>query len=350
MKEKILVLAAVLISFGIGFMVGEIVLIKTQKPNALVQKVVDRSLDKYTIPNLADSQGRMTNDKIQIQKELKDYPEFTSNEFIMEANLNLDGKTMSKVSGLINIPKKEGKYPLLVMIRGYVPTDQYFIGNGTINGSIFFANHGFITVSPDFLGYGDSDKEPDNVFEARFQTYTTMISLLKSINSPAFAETMAGEWDGKNIFIWAHSNGGNIALTALEATGVTYPTVLWAPVSAPFPFSILYYSDEPDDKGKFIRRELAKFEDVYDTDLYSLTNYLTRIKAPIQLNQGTADDAVPAAWSDDLAKALKDNPNEKDDLPNVIYNKYPGAGHEMTPLWNSVIQKDLEFFEKNLIK
>ncbi len=144
--------------------------------------------------------------------------------------------------------------------------------------------------------------------------------------------------------IWAHSNGGQIALTTLEITGVNYPTVLWAPVSAPFPFSILYYTDEASDHGKSLRRELARFEEVYNSDLYSLTNYLDRIKAPIELNQGTADDAVPVAWSDNLAKTLKDNGLD------LIYNKYPGADHQMTPLWNSVIQKDLEYFEKNLKK
>src|SRR5258708_29182068 len=136
--RKVLIGIALLISFGIGFMVGEIVLIKTQKPNQIVQKVIDRSLDKYTIDRLSNFQ--FTNSNFQIKKQLKEYPNFTSNEFMMEANLNLDGKTVNNVSGLLNIPKKEGKYPLIVMIRGYVPPEQYFIGNGTINASIFFAN------------------------------------------------------------------------------------------------------------------------------------------------------------------------------------------------------------------
>lgn len=338
--RKILIGISIFISFVIGFMVGQIILIKTQKPNQIVQRVIDRSLDKYSIPNLANT--LFSNPQISITKQLKDYPSFSSNEFIMEANLNLDGRMMNKVSGMVNLPKAPGKYPLVVMIRGYVDPKDYFIGNGTINASIYFANHGFITIAPDFLGYGESDKESANIFEARFQTYTAAMALLKSVNTPVFTEATFGKWDGKNIFIWAHSNGGNIALTTLETTGLAYPTVLWAPVSSPFPFSILYYSDETEDKGRFLRKTLAQFEETYNSDLYSLSNYLTNIKSPIQLDQGTADTDVPASWSDDLAKTLKSNGL------SVNYNKYPGADHVMTPLWNTVIEKDLEFYVKNV--
>lgn len=333
MKEKILVLVALVMSFGIGFMVGEIVLIKTQKINPILNQVVDRSLDKYTIDNL--SKVQINTPSFQVIKVLKDYPKFTSNEFSLEFDPTLQNGTTKKVSGLLNVPKDNNKHPLIVMLRGYVAVKDYFIGNGTINASLFFAKNGFITASPDFLGYGNSDGEPANIFEARFQTYTTAMALLKSID-------LIPNWDHKNVFIWAHSNGGNIALTTLEITNTNYPTVLWAPVSASFPFSILYYSDEVADKGKFIRKSLSQFEDVYDANLYSLANYLDRIKAPIQLNQGTSDDAVPISWSDSLAEILK-----KQGL-NLNYNKYPGADHLMSPVWNSVIEKDLEFFRENV--
>lgn len=113
---------------------------------------------------------------------------------------------------------------------------------------------------------------------------------------------------------------------------------MWTPVSSPFPFSILYYSDETVDKGKWLRKALSEFEALYNTDLYSLPNYLSSIKAPVNLDQGAADTAVPIAWSDDLARALKAQGTE------VEYNVYPGADHVMTPQWNTIIQKDLAFF------
>ena len=151
-------------------------------------------------------------------------------------------------------------------------------------------------------------------------------------------------WDKKNAFIWAHSNGGQIALTTLEITGVTFPTVLWAPVSKPFPYSILYYTDEADDGGKSLRKYLAVFEQTYNTDLYSLSRYINQIKAPVELNQGTADTEVPVKWSEDLEKNLKEA------TVSATLIEYPGADHNMRPAWNEVVQNNLKFFNDHVLR
>jgi dipeptidyl aminopeptidase/acylaminoacyl peptidase len=297
-----------------------------------IAKVRPTPLLKYTIENLAKADVKSA--EIQIGKVLKDDPKFTSYEFTMKFSPDLSNN-LKTTSGLINIPKGVGAFPVIVMFRGYVDPTQYFIGDGTTHAAEYFAANGFITVAPDFLGYGDSDKEAENVFESRFQTFTTAISTLKSVSS-------IKNWDGKNIFIWGHSNGGQIALTTLEITGVAYPTVLWAPVSKPFPYSILYYTDDASDSGKFLRKQLADFENDYDTDLYSLTKYLGNIKAPLQLNQGTADESVPLAWSDLLAKNLKES------TVSAEYIKYPGADHNLTPSWDQAVTNALIFYQKYL--
>jgi dipeptidyl aminopeptidase/acylaminoacyl peptidase len=184
------------------------------------------------------------------------------------------------------------------------------------------------------LGYASSDPEAANIFESRFQTYVTAIALLNSVNQ-------IDKFDKTNIAIWGHSNGGQIALTTLEITDRNIPTVLWAPVSKPFPYSILYYTDESDDRGKLIRHELSKFEDDYDVEKYSLTNYLEKITAPLEIHQGTADDAVPKEWTDSLVKNLKNTDKE------VGYFVYPGADHNLQPSWNTVVARNLEFFRKH---
>jgi dipeptidyl aminopeptidase/acylaminoacyl peptidase len=240
-------------------------------------------------------------------------------------------------SGVVNIPVGSGPFPVIVMYRGFVDQTQYSIGEGTQPAATVFAQNGFITVAPDFLGYGDSDKESSDVFESRFQTYVTAATVLKSVNS------IKG-WDRKNIFIWAHSNGGQIALTTLEITGVNYPTALWAPVSMPFPGSILYYAYEADDQGKYLVSQLAGFEDTYDTNLFSLTNYLDKIKAPIQLNQGTADSEVPYWISDTL------NQNLKTATVSAAYIKYPSNDHNMRPNWNDAIENNLSFYNSHVTK
>ena len=183
------------------------------------------------------------------------------------------------------------------------------------------------------MGYGESDTQAENIFEARFQTYVTALSVLNSLDS-------ISSWDGENILIWGHSNGGQVALTILEITGEEYPTVLWAPVTKSFPYSILYYTDESEDKGRYIRKELAKFENIYNVEQYSIANYLERIKAPIQLHQGTGDDAVPYEWTNEFVDIF--NELEKE----ITYYTYPGANHNLVPSWNTVVQRNLVFFDK----
>lgn len=274
--------------------------------------------------------------KLEIKDSIEEKESFTSFSFEFFFNPNLDGKTFKKTSGMINFPKGEGKFPIVVMIRGYVDPKNYKTGTGSKNLSYFLAERGFITISPDFLGYAQSDKEAENIFEARFQTYATVISLIESLDQIT-------NWDGKNIFIWGHSNGGQIALFVLEATKKEIPTVLWAPVSAPFPYSILYYTIDSEDKGKFIRKELAKFEENYDADKFSITNYFDRINAKIEIHQGGNDDAVPQRWSENLYKTLLSL--KKD----VKYHFYPNSDHNLRPDWNEAAIKTFEFY-KNLTK
>lgn len=334
-KHKLLIL------FVISFMtLISIILIQKQTKDNNTEDLIKKTNDKntymyrYSIESLSNFDFEKGD--INIGKVIEEKDDFISYFFEFSFNPNLDGKTHKKTSGMINIPKKEGKFPLIIMIRGYVDPKNYITGTGSKNLSYFLAERGFITISPDFLGYAASDKEAENVFESRFQTYTTVISLIKSVNQ-------IKEWDHKNLFIWGHSNGGQIALYVLEATKKDIPTVLWAPVSAPFPYSILYYTIESEDRGKFIRKELAKFEENYDVDKFSITNYLENINTKIEIHQGANDDAVPEKWSESLYKNLRIL--KKD----VNYHLYKNADHNLRPNWDEAAYKTFEFY-KNLTK
>jgi dipeptidyl aminopeptidase/acylaminoacyl peptidase len=306
-------------------------------PSSPIAQIKPRPLDKYTIENLSRAEIKPV--KIEVGEILKEEDNFTSYLFSFTFDPTLTGKEAKKVTGLINIPKGSEPFPLIIMLRGYVDQKIYQTGDGSRRAGEYFAANGFITVAPDFLGYGGSDPEAANIFESRFQTYTTALVLLKSLTSNQNANLPINR---NAVFLWGHSNGGQIALTTLEVTQASYPTVLWAPVSKPFPYSILYYTDESSDRGKLIRRELAEFETTYDPDLYAIDLYFDRLKAPLQLHQGTLDDAVPREWSDALSKALK--ALEID----VAYFIYPGADHNLNPAWETVVERNLAFFRENL--
>jgi uncharacterized protein len=352
MLKKFLFTSSLFVALTAGWFLRDLIKVKEiiSPVTESVSEAKEKPLEKYAIENL--SQTDIGAGFFEIKESLKDTDEFESFLFSYEFNPNLDGKTFKKTTGQINIPKEKDTFQVVLMFRGYINQETFRTGDGTRNASEYFARNGFMTIAPDFLGYGGSDKEFSNIFETRFQTYVTALSLIKYFESnseikfenwklPALRSLDEG---GKmeNIFIWGHSNGGQIALTVLEISGKNYPTTLWAPVSKPFPYSVLYYTDQSEDKGKLIRRELAKFEEDYDVEKYSLTNYLDRINAPIQIHQGASDNAVPKSWNDSLVNQLRQY--DKD----VVYFSYPATDHNMRPNWDAVVERDLEFFRKNL--
>lgn len=299
-----------------------------------IHKITEKPLEKYTFASL--SKTHFPPSAIKLGKPLNDEESFTSYEF----SYTVDGK---KVSGLMNLPKTAGIYPVLLLLRGFVPREIYTTGEGTRRTGEYFATQGFITLAPDFLGYGHSDDPSVNGIEERFQTYTTVLTLLESIKNlnTTLIATGSGEIraDTEKIGIWGHSNGGHIALAILGITGKAYPTVLWNPVSKPFPYSILYFTDEYDDNGRALRKVVADFEKDYNAEKYSPTNFYKNIKAPIQLDQAVDDEEVPRRWSDQLESVLKERGVA------VSYIAYPGENHNFNNgSWPLVVKQSADFF------
>lgn len=317
---------------------GWLILAKPAKSPAKTDEIIvkEKKLTQYSYPSLKNRQ--FAGSEIIIDKIIKDEQDFVSYLFYFKVQ-------SKKVSGLINIPKEAGTYPVIVMIRGYVDKEIYQTGIGTSHGGEVLAQNGFITLAPDFLGYGASDLPSPEAMEDRFLTYVTVLELLNSIsnlNSALAKASITARTNNDKVGIWGHSNGGQIAISTLEITSHAYPTVLWAPVTKPFPYSILYYTDDIEDHGKALRRVVADFELEYDIEQYSLTNYVNWIKAPIQIHQGSADQAVPQTWSDSFVKELQ----TKEKI--VEYFVYVGDDHNFANgNWNTVIGRTIAFYKKS---
>lgn len=254
-----------------------------------------------------------------------------------------------RVSGLAHLPKQGSDHPVIVMVRGYVDHEIYAPGVGTRRAAEVFASQGYITLAPDFLGYGESDLPSVIPLADRFQTYPTVLQLLsnidklnESLQKPDSRSGMDEFADEKRIGIWGHSNGGQITISVLEISGKEYPTVLWAPVTKPFPYSVLYFTDEFDDNGRYLRGVIADFEEDYDIERFSHANYLSWITAPIQLHQGGVDDAVPIEWSDEFVDLAG-----KEDV-EIEYHTYPSADHNLMPDWSVAVERSLAFFDTHL--
>lgn len=361
-----------LVCFLLGFGLRHLIM-QSEAPNTLLSGLSDiveppppNPYPAYSFPNLEKTTFRPQ--PITITEVLDSDPAFTS--YLVEWEVpDLVEQKSHTVTGQMNIPSGQGPFPIIIMNRGYVEREQYQTGIGTRNGAAAFARNGYITLAPDFLGYAGSDPEPEDGLLARFQRPVTVLQLLKNLENPTIltniiepleeeslgatpeesptpspVQVNSSLFAADRIGMWGHSNGGQISLSLLEITNRRIPTTLWAPVSKPFPYSVLYYTDESPDGGKYLRREIAWFEGELKNPIeeYSILTRPERIVGPVQIHQGGADDAIPLSWSQDLARTLEEN-----EIETTLYT-YPVADHNLQPDWNTVVQRDLEFFAEQL--
>ena len=294
---------------------------------------IEKPLEKYSFERL--SQTQFNSSKIIIERLIEENTIYTSHLF----SILVEGE---RVTGQLNLPNKTppaNGFPIIVMNRGFIDPEIYQTGMGTKNSAGYYAQNGFITIAPDFLGYGESELEDKDPMAARVKKPVTTITILHSLSS-LNSETLI---DLSNVFMWGHSNGGQISLSVLEILGnspywtQSIPTTLWAPVSKGFPYNILYYTDD-GDYGKALRKVLFEFELDYDTDNYSIHKYLDWIDSPIQIHQGTNDAWIPTSWSQDITEQLKET--DKD----IKLFLYSGADHNLKPNWETVVLRDIRFF------
>ena len=289
-------------------------------------------LEQYDFDNLRKRGGKAS--EIKILGSLDDIEKRrgamhcarTENECFVtnEISFESDGK---KISGMINYwPEKSSLSKVIIMIRGYAEPAGYFVGSGTWKVADALAKAGYATISLDFLGYGNSDKEPSDVLEARFHKVIEVMDLIESVK--------ALPWVDKNrIGIWAHSNGGQIALSVLETTGASYPTVLWAPMTQNFPESVL----STNDADSPINGIIAEFEKHYDSRRYAFENYYSWIKAPVLIQQGTADVWCKVEWQQRVVQAI-----------NGELVVYDGADHNLKGSWEDAVLKDVEWYKNRI--
>jgi dienelactone hydrolase len=241
-----------------------------------------------------------------------------------------------KISGMMNIPNGNWnkQYPTIIMIRGFADAEGYFIGSGSWKAADELARNGFVTVSLDFLGFGLSEGESRDILEARFEKPMSVLDLIGAVKELDIV-------DEDKIGIWAHSNGGQIAISVLEVTGEDYPTALWAPMTNPFPKSVLETIDDQSESGLEVKNKIEDFEENYDSKLYAIDNFYNWIEAPILIHQGDEDYWCKVEWQEDLVKELKSLGKK------VELNIQKGNDHNLKQSWDEVIKMDIDFYRDN---
>ena len=62
------------------------------------------------------------------------------------------------ISGMMNVPKGRGPFPVIILCHGYIHPSKYATGNDTWRQAFYLSEHGYITIAPDYRNHAASDK------------------------------------------------------------------------------------------------------------------------------------------------------------------------------------------------
>lgn len=255
--------------------------------------------------------------EITIEETVSDNSKYTS-YLISYPSDNL------KIYGLMNVPKGDGAFPVIVLNHGYYNPSSFNSGDGTKTAGDILAKEGYITVASDYRGHGRSDNDKGRRGGHRPEYAIDVLHLVASIKSIDKA-------DPKRIGMWGHSMGGEVSLRTIEATDKIKAVVLWAPTSGNAAENHAFYggrdtsSSNPDLEG------------------ISPINYLQYITAPVSIHQGLEDTEVKPEWSVGLQEALEKEGKE------VEYFEYEGQDHNFRNFgWDEISKRTITFYDKYL--
>ncbi|RJR26267.1 alpha/beta fold hydrolase [candidate division WWE3 bacterium] len=231
-----------------------------------------------------------------------------------------------KIYGVMNLPKGDGPFPVIILNHGYFNTSSFNSGDGTQTMADILARNSYLTLASDYRGHGKSENDSQDSRGHRPEYAIDVLNLIVSVKNLEKA-------DSTRIGMWGHSMGGEIALRTAEVTNMLKVVVLWAPTSARTSDNSNFYGGTRNNQGSTST----------DAEGSSPINYLKYISTPVSLHQGLSDIEVNPEWSKELKEALEIEGKQ------VEYFEYPGQDHNFRNLgWNIISERTVSFLDKYL--
>ncbi len=237
------------------------------------------------------------------------------------------------ISGAMNVPKA-GKppYPIIILNHGYIDSEKYTVGYGSKREQDYFVRYGYVTIHPDYRGYGESSPDVSSRYDFNVGYTIDVMNLLSAIKN-----FKSNTLDVTRIGMWGHSMGGGITERVMVLSGDIKAVVLFAPISSDVRDNLYLvqgkitdlekdYADTPN-LGSFLK-ELSPYF------------YLSSVSAPVMIHHGAKDSIVPFSFSRLLNKALLQRKKT-----SLLY-AYENERHEFIKAWPMVMTRSVSFFNQ----
>lgn len=244
-----------------------------------------------------------------------------------------------RISGIMNIPKGPGPFPVLILNHGHIDTAVYTNGRGLKREQDWLARHGYAVLHTDYRNHAFSDDDDENEMKFRLGYAEDAINAVLAVRA-AKLPTL----DPSRIGMLGHSMGGGVTLNTLVIQPeLVDAAVLFAPVSVDARLNYERWTTRRPERAQAMRERYGSPEENPEFwDGISASTYLSRVQTPVLIHHGTADESVPLAWSEDLTTRLQ--AASKD----VTFHTYPGEPHEFIKAWTDVMEKTTAFFDAHL--
>lgn len=260
-----------------------------------------------------------------------------------------DGLT---ITGILQVPPGAGPFPVIILNHGYNNRAEYRSGDGTDRIAEILNQHGYLTVSSDYRGWGGSDSGP-SLFHTGL--VVDVMHLLAAIPSLPQA-------DPQRIGMLGHSMGGGITTKILTLKTNLRAAVLYAPNSADDADLVarwgygcigvinLFQCNSADTLPADLPAELldayrqAALDPLRMREIAPI-HHLGGIQIPVQIHIGESDGnyigSTPPEWSYKLYDALI-----LANVPAELF-RYPGQRHSFTGQGRGLfLERVVAFFDQ----
>ena len=210
-----------------------------------------------------------------------------------------DGLT---IQGFMNVPHEGSSFPVAIVLHGYVNPDQYQTLAYTTRYADALANAGYLVIHPNLRGFPPAAEEGDDAYRTGLAAdVLNLIAVIRAQSQDPLGPLRRA--DTEAVHLWGHSMGGGVALRVATILG-----------DAPYlRAAVLYGAMSGDERLNYerIREWSGGQSGAFELETppealraISPIDHLDRLRAPLSIHHGDADETVPPDWSADLCARL----------------------------------------------